>query len=983
MAQLVVAATGAVIGFYMGGPAGAQAGWAIGSMVGAGLTPAQKTQGPRIADLRVMGTEYGQPIPYVQAHPVVAGQIIWASARREIATTTEQGGKGGPSAEVTTYTYEVDLLVMVSDNEIAGVSRIWSNGKLVYNVNGSASAIGTTPSAFQATVATLVASAGGGRATWSRMTVYTGASAQLPDPTYEAAVGAGNAPAYRHRGTVFIESLNLGSSGQIPNLTFEVFTSGTPPGVGYSDKFMDGLTPYSVVTGSAVYFSTETTDWGGGIVCAARINDPTDDIVARSITAVTSEEVYVKFRIDSAFADDAAILGFTNAAGTFQWAFNPRREAAFDALQRPSIGLNGAGVTIGGAALTVGVWYQLYAKIVAGSGNSTVLITTAYDGATVISQTVSGSYTPFTAEKVRFYVNNTAGASTSGATYADLQILPSRATVANETVQNVVSRLCLRAGLTAGQIDVTALSSISTPVRALAVSQAGPTRSVLEMLAAAYFFDAVLSDKLYFRPRGAASVATIPWADLGASADADGDPQPLVLKPANDLEVPAAVSVRYMNVDTDCAVDVQVSDRLVSTARTISTVELPLGFTAAEAKAVADVMVMDATTAALSTRISLLNTYARLEPTDPVVVTAEDGSTFRLRLVKLADSRGVREFDAVLDDQSVLTSAGVTSTAYTPSTTVNGPPDTILELMDTAILRDADNEGGYYAAAKGASTPWGGCVVYSSRDDVDYQRLDAINEAAVTGTCSTTLATWSGANVFDEVNSLTVNVGAGTLTSDTRTNVLDASANAALVGSEIIQFRTATLVTAGIYTLSGLLRGRRGTEWAMTGHAASERFVLLRMTGLRRITVETDQIGSLRYVKGITYARTLDSALPQTFTPSAVGLKPLSPVDLRASRDVSTSDITLTWSRRTRLAKNFSSGTVPLGEASEAYEVDIFADGTYAVLKRTLSGLASKTATYTSAQQTTDFGSNQATVYVRIYQRSATVGRGYAGQAAV
>jgi hypothetical protein len=53
----------------------------------------------------------------------------------------------------------------------------------------------------------------------------------MPDPTYEAAVGVGNAPAYRGRSSVFIEGLNLGGSGQMPILTFEVCSSvasGTP-----------------------------------------------------------------------------------------------------------------------------------------------------------------------------------------------------------------------------------------------------------------------------------------------------------------------------------------------------------------------------------------------------------------------------------------------------------------------------------------------------------------------------------------------------------------------------------------------------------------------------------------------------------------------------------------------------------------------------------------------------------------------------------
>jgi hypothetical protein len=43
---------------------------------------------------------------------------------------------------------------------------------------------------------------------------------------------------------------------------------------------------------------------------------------------------------------------------------------------------------------------------------------------------------------------------------------------------------------------------------------------------------------------------------------------------------------------------------------------------------------------------------------------------------------------------------------------------------------------------------------------------------------------------------------------------------------------------------------------------------------------------------------------------------------------------------------------------------------------RTLT-VSAPIAIYTAAQQTTDFGSTQTEVTVRIYQRSATVGRGY------
>ena len=216
MAQLIIAAAGAAIGGAIPGFAAAAGaigmtggglGWAIGSLIGSAFAPGQKSQGPRLNDLSVSSSAYGTPIPYTQGSPRIAGQIVWASTKREIATTTSQG-KGGGGSEFTSYTYEIDLLILLTDNEIEGISRVWSNGKLVWNKSSTATA---------ATKAASDEYAG-----WTRFSVYTGASTQSPDTTYEAAVETANAPAYRGRGSVFIQSLQLGQSGQIPNLTFEI-----------------------------------------------------------------------------------------------------------------------------------------------------------------------------------------------------------------------------------------------------------------------------------------------------------------------------------------------------------------------------------------------------------------------------------------------------------------------------------------------------------------------------------------------------------------------------------------------------------------------------------------------------------------------------------------------------------------------------------------------------------------------------------------
>jgi len=118
----------------------------------------------------------------------------------------------------------------------------------------------------------------------------------------------------------------------------------------------------------------------------------------------------------------------------------------------------------------------------------------------------------------------------------------------------------------------------------------------------------------------------------------------------------------------------------------------------------------------------------------------------------------------------------------------------------------------------------------------------------------------------------------------------------------------------------------------------------------------------------------------QDFTYSAKSLKPYAPVHIAGSRNGS-SDLTISWKRRTRLNGDWRDGVdIPLSEESERYEVDIMQGAT---VKRTITGLTSPSTIYTAAQQVTDFGATQSSVLVNIYQLSASVGRGYAGIATI
>ena len=545
---------------------------------------------------------------------------------------------------------------------------------------------------------------------------------------------------------------------------------------------------------------------------------------------------------------------------------------------------------------------------------------------------------------------------------------------------DVVTLLLLRAGLTAGQFDVSELSTIEKPLRSLIIGQVAATRATLDMLATCYFFGWTGGDKLYARLRGSSPVATIPWTDLGA----DGSNRPFRPRIAGELEMPAQIAFTYDSVENDYQSNTVYSDRLLSSQKSTETVEAALGFTAQEAKQIVDAILLDKVMSLSTESIAVDRRYSALQPCDVVLIEEEDGSTWRMRIVRIQDDAGVRRMDLVMDDASVFVQAGI-ATAGTQSQSIVLPlPDTEFLLLDIPLLRDADDHPGHYVAVNGGGADnWTNAALYSSPDDVVYTLAAGVATEAVIGLTTTALDDWTGGNVWDETGSVTVEV-AGQLYSATAADVLARrSTNAILIGNELLQFRDAALVSAGVYTLTGLLRGRRGTEWAMAGHAIGDRVCLLGNAGMRYLPLQTSELGVLRYVKAVSAGQRLSAATEQSITPLGASLAPLSPV--LASADRSTSDTILSWFRRTRLSTRITGPlpwSNPLGEASEAYEVDVFSDGTYTTLVRTLSAVDTQ-ATYTGAQQTTDFGAPQSTLYLDIYQLSATVGRGRALRAAV
>lgn len=193
MATLVLSSIGTAIG----GPVGQAVGAIIGSQVDKALfSSGASREGPRLKELSVTSSSYGQPMARQFGRMRVGGTVIWATDIEESAT--REGGKGQPST--TTYSYSASFAVALSSSALNEIGRVWADGNLLRGAAGDLKVEG-------------------------EMRTYFGKGDNPVDPLIAAEKGA-QSPAFRDCAYVVFESLALADYGnRIPALTFEVFAN--------------------------------------------------------------------------------------------------------------------------------------------------------------------------------------------------------------------------------------------------------------------------------------------------------------------------------------------------------------------------------------------------------------------------------------------------------------------------------------------------------------------------------------------------------------------------------------------------------------------------------------------------------------------------------------------------------------------------------------------------------------------------------------
>ena len=250
---------------------------------------------------------------------------------------------------------------------------------------------------------------------------------------------------------------------------------------------------------------------------------------------------------------------------------------------------------------------------------------------------------------------------------------------------------------------------------------------------------------------------------------------------------------------------------------------------------------------------------------------------------------------------------------------------------------------------------------------------------SIIGRCLNALTAPADTCMVDFASLLSVKLLSGSLSSVTelQTNGANYFAYGNDTRWEIIAARTCTLQGDGSYLLSDLLRGRFGTEWATGTHVIGDALVYLGLNALQFCTMSLNQIGLQKSWRPVSIGQTMDSAAIADFTYQGVNLECLSPVWLNGSSPQRN------WSRPGYGVPASAARRQGRCHARRNQKPMNSTAAPRTTLKRTITGLTTPAAAYTSAQQVTDFGSNQATLYIRIYQLSATVGRGYPLQTAI
>ena len=1022
--QWVGTIVGAVIGFWTGGTSYVALGAAVGGATGGAIDPPKgpKIVWPRLSDLSVQTASYGAPIPRVYGTVGLYGNVVWIENNQLLETEkTEGGGKGGGGKpETTTYSYSVTCAILLCEGPIVGVRRIWAGAKLIYDAGDS------TPESIIASNATLAG-----------ITIYNGDDTQMPNARMQMTLGAGNVSAWRGKAYVVIEDFQLADYGNsmlgcpfkfevmsaatfdqysqptyVPEYAFPQFSSYGPilGRIESGTMKFDHLGRTYTLSANGTLVNEAASDLGtfptwGHVGMLG--NQPVDFTLAGTFDGwLTVAGANLMYHYPTNATLPAGVWHMMGAAvdkaGTRLYVLAHRESDHTDWLQIYDEDLNllSQGSQAAYQFTTNAGSYPLVQGLselfTVEEGGNYLWYASSYTGQVIVYPISSGAVgsalhtfssgtTPFMGPYGTQMTIAAADAMCWGAHDGGGMFIFSRAITCTPDLvdlSDIVTAECLATGyLSSGDLDT---STLTAQIRGYRIANNSAIRAALEALQAPYPFDVIQDGyKVKFVKRGANSVAVVAYDDMAATASASSSNPRITTSREMDAQLPRRIEVTYFDASREYDTGEQAAERLNSTGTGILKIEIPIVMTADEGAQCADMLLYLYHLERLDLEfvVPMCDPYNKLQPADPVTVVTPDATYFvRITSITQESDRTVK-ITARLADVALYspTSVGAVSNVLSRPISLTGP--SLLTILDIPTISSDNEIPGLVLAGRGAYSGWrGGDVMRSDDGGVSWISQAWISAPGATAAVASNYLGVGPTNAMDVSSVLNVALLSGSISSVSELALFN-GANHFAYGEpgrwEIIAARTVALQSDGTYNLSNLLRGRFGTEWAMSTHVALDDVILLTPGSLNFAAQPISSIGSARQWTILGYGDSGAQQNSRTFTYAGENLECLSPVFVQAVQ-LSNGDWSIKWVRRTRIDGEWRDYVdAGLGETAENYAVEIYSSNAYTTIKRTITA-TTQTATYTNSQQVADFGVSIRALYYRVFQASATVGNGRA-----
>jgi hypothetical protein len=564
----------------------------------------------------------------------------------------------------------------------------------------------------------------------------------------------------------------------------------------------------------------------------------------------------------------------------------------------------------------------------------------------------------------------------------------------NESPQSIIANLMTVAGIPSEDYDTTGITTtgLKSFVPGYTLNRRTSVRKAIETVMEAFEIDvAEIGPAIIFRARNRAADHVIDYTELAArEADSNNSVDQLALTNRDKITLPRTIEGAYTDIERDYQQNTSRYYLKQTVNQHLASVDLAMVLYPYYVKAWTRKKLQDVWRGQRTAEFQLPPKYIYISPSDVVLIVTDkqigtSGGTPVVASLTLKVTEVRRGVNGILNVKGILQSGSLfpsddfddfdTESKYVAYTNYKEAGDTSFEFMDLPPISTSDISFGVYLAfSDQQDTTWTGVDLLQSIDGGNNYTVAATSGSATPlGTITTGTITAGTPYTVDTNQSFVVTLESDqvVLASANPNNLLETLPNLALVGNEIISFSNVVSLGSRQFQISGpMVRGLRDT--LAPSHGTSTRFVLLD-SSVTDYAANVDDLGVTIDYKPVTIGLSEPQVTAVQYAHNAQRFRPFRPTEITGTRDGS-NNLTITWKRQDRLDNRWLDNVdVTNSEGQEVYQIDVY-DGITVVA--TYEVTDATTYAYTAAAQTSDGLTPGDPVDIRIYQISATVGRG-------